>query len=345
MPAVRSSHHTSARSAVARTAIPDTMRAAVIDHFGDASAFSLETVPVPQPNAHEVLIALDVVGVGSWDPGLRSGEWADGTTEFPLILGLDGSGTVVAVGSSVDRLALGDRVYSYSFENPKGGFYAEYVVVPAGKAAHIPETLDVTRAGAVPAIGLTALQGVDDTLHIAPHEKVVIHGASGNVGMIALQFAKWRGARVLAIASGSDGVDLSRRLGADEAIDGRTDDIDAALSALAPDGVDAVLAFAGGKVLTRCLDAVKKGGRLAYPNGIDPEPRKRKGLRISSYDAQSGVRQFDRLSAAISEARLQVPIAAVFSLEDVARAHERIERGHVIGKVVLNVSGERTSAR
>ena len=320
------------------------MRAAVIDHFGDASAFSIETVPVPQPSGNEVLIVLDVVGVGSWDPGLRSGEWAEGTTEFPLILGLDGSGTVVAVGSSVDRLALGDRVYSYSFENPKGGFYAEYVVVPAGWAAHVPATLDVTQAGAVPAIGLTALQGVDDTLHIAADDTVVIHGASGNVGMIALQFAKLRGAHVLAIASGSDGVELSRRLGADEAIDGRTDDIDAALNAFAPDGVDAILAFAGGKELTRCLDAVKNGGRLAYPNGIDPEPRKRKGLRISSYDAQSGVRQFDRLNAAISEARLEVPIAAVFSLEDVARAHERIERGHVIGKIVLNVSGKRTSA-
>lgn len=344
MPAVRTSRHARARSAVARAAIPDTMRAAVVDHFGDASAFSIEPVPVPQPNAHEVLIALDVVGIGSWDPGLRSGKWAEGRTEFPLILGLDGSGTIVAVGSSIDRLALGDRVYSYSFENPKGGFYAEYVVVPAGKVAHVPATLDVTQAGAVPAIGLTALQGVDDTLHIGADDNVVIHGASGNVGMIALQFAKLRGARVFAIASGSDGVELSRRVGADEAIDGRTDDIEAALNAFAPDGVDAVLAFAGGKELTRCFDAVKKGGRLAYPNGIEPEPRKRRGLRVSSYDAQSGVRQFDRLNAAISEARLQVPIAEAFSLQDVARAHERIERGHVIGKIVLNVSGERTPA-
>jgi NADPH:quinone reductase len=288
-----------------------------------------------------VLIAVDAAGVGSWDPALRSGEWAEGETEFPLILGLDGSGTVIAVGASVTRLAVGDRVYSYSFENPKGGFYAEYVGVAAGRAAHIPAELHAIHAAAVPAIGLTALQGVDDTLEIASGENVIIHGASGNVGMIALQFAKLRGARVLAIASGRDGVELARDLGADEAVDGRAGDLGAALKQFAREGVDAVLAFVGGKELTQCLDAVKKGGRLAYPNGIEPEPRKRRRLRITSYDAQPGVREFERLNAAIQESRLEVPIAAVFSLDDVARAHERIERGHVIGKIVLDVSGRR----
>jgi NADPH:quinone reductase-like Zn-dependent oxidoreductase len=341
MPSTKTSRRSGARSVVAHSTIPDTMRAAVISRFGDASVLSIETVPVPRPNAHEVLIAVDAAGVGSWDPGLRSGEWAEGKTEFPLILGLDGSGTVVAAGASVTRLTVGDRVYAYSFENPKGGFYAQYVAVAAGKAAHIPEHLHAINAAAVPAIGLTALQGVDDTLEIAAGESIIIHGASGNVGMIALQFAKLRGARVLAIASGRDGVELARDLGADEAVDGRADDLDAALKQFAGDGVDAVLAFVGGKELTQCLDAVKKGGRFAYPSGIEPEPRKRRGLRITSYDAQSGVREFERLNAAIEESRLEVPIAAVFSLDDVAEAHERIERGHVIGKIVLDVSGRR----
>jgi len=340
MPSAKTSRRSRSRapSRFPRSAIPATMRAAVIRRFGDPSVLSIETVPVPQPNANEVLIAVDAAGVGSWDPGLRSGEWDEGETKFPLILGLDGSGTVVAVGASVTRLALGDHVYSYTFDNPKGGFYAEYVAVPAGRAARVPAGLDPIRAGAVPAIGLTALQGVDDTLEIAAGETVIIHGASGNVGMVALQFAKLRGARVLAIASGSDGVELVRQLGADVGFDRRASDMDAALERFAPQGVDAVLAFAGGKQLTRCLDAVKKGGRVAYPGGIEPEPRKRRGLRITSYDAESGVRQFERLNAAIVESRLDVPIAAAFPLDDVARAHERIEAGHVIGKVVLDVS-------
>ena len=99
-----------------------------------------------------------------------------------------------------------------------------------------------------------------------------------------------------------------------------------------------MLAFVGGKELTRCLDAVRKGGRLAYPNGIEPEPRKRRGLKITSYDAEAGVRPFERLEEAIRESRLQVPIASILPLDDVARAHERIEEGHVVGKVVLDVS-------
>jgi NADPH2:quinone reductase len=338
MPSTKTSRRAHARPIVARSSIPATMRAAVIDHYGDPSVLSIETVPVPTPNAQEVLIALDTIGVGSWDPELRSGKWDEGTTKFPLILGIDGSGTVAAIGTSVTRFALGDRVYSYSFENPKGGFYAEYVAVPAGRVAHIPAELDMIRAGAVAAIGLTALQGVDDTLEIAAGENVIVYGASGNVGMIALQFAKLRGARVFAVASGGDGVELARRLGADQAVDGRADDVDAALDQFAPDGVDAVLAFAGGKELTRCLDAIRKGGRLAYPDGVEPEPRKRRGLRITAYDAQTGVRQLERFNAAIAESKLEVPIAAVFSLGDVARAHERIERGHVIGRVVLNAS-------
>ena len=323
--------------AAQRAAIPATMRTAVIRRFGDPSVFSIEEAPTPAPNANEVLIALDAVGVGTWDPGFRSGENFEDEVEFPVILGLDGAGTVASVGAKVTRLSVGDRVYSYMFSNPKGGFYAEYVAVAASKVARIPAGLDALQAGALPAIGLTALQGVDDQMEVAAGENVVIHGASGNVGMIALQFAKRRGARVFATASGRDGVEFVRQLGADEAIDGGTDDIDAALARFAPDGVDAVLAFVGGKDLTRCLDAVKKGGRLAYPNGIEPEPRKRKGLSIMSYDAESGVRQFERLNAAVEEARLDVPIAEVFSLSDVARAHERVERGHLLGRVVLDI--------
>lgn len=314
------------------------MRAAAISSFGDPDVLAIRLLPVPQPNANEVLIAVLAAGVGSWDPKIRSGKWAESDdTEFPLIPGMDGCGTIVAVGANVSRFSPGDFVYAYSYENPKGGFCAEYVAVAAGKVALVPAGLDAITAGALPAIGLTALQGVDDIAELEAGERVIVHGASGNVGMLALQFAKLRGARVLAVASGKDGVELTHRLGADQAVDGKTDDIEEASRRFAPDGVDAVLGFVGGKELTRCLDAVGEGGRLAYPNGIEPEPRKRRGLRITGYDAESGVRPFERLNAAIEESRLQVPIAAVFPLDEIARAHERIEQGHVIGKVVVDV--------
>ena len=296
----------------------------------------MHDVPVPKISGQEVLIKLDTAGVGIWDAKARSGKWADHDT-FPFIIGVDGSGVVAEVGSQVKRIKTGDRVYAYSYDNPKGGFYAEYVAVAASKVAPVPARLDMRVAGGTPTIALTALQGVDDTLDVQEGESVIVHGASGNVGMLALQFAKRRGARVLAVASGRDGTRFVRRLGADAAVDGKDDDILEAARDFAPDGVDAVLAFTGGKQLTQCLHALRKNGRAAYPNGVEPEPRKRKGVKLQSYDATPGAREFERLERAIEEARLEVPIAKTFKLKDAPRAHEFIEKGHILGKVVLKV--------
>jgi NADPH2:quinone reductase len=318
--------------------IPEVMRAVAIDRFGGPDLLAVHDLPVPKINAQEVLIAVDIAGVGIWDAKARQGEWAE-RGDFPFILGIDGSGTVVAVGSRVRRHRIGDRVYAYSYDNPKGGFYAQYVAVAASRVAAVPPRLDPLEAGAVPCIGLTALQGVDDALGISAGENVIIHGASGNVGMLAVQFAKRRGARVLATASGRDGQDFARRLGADEAVNGKRSDIVAAARRFAPAGIDAVLAFTGGKELTRCLDTLRKGGRAAYPNGVEPEPKKRKGVRIRAYDAVPGVREFERLRRAIEESELQIPIAGVFNLEEARLAHKRVERRHLLGKVVLKVAG------
>lgn len=320
------------------SSIPKTMRAAAIDRFGGPEVLTLHTLPVPELGAGEVLIATHTAGVGSWDADIRDGWSPDGSeVQFPLVLGTDGSGRVAAVGSRVARLQEGDEVWSYSWNNPKGGFYAEYVAVPAERVAHMPAALDLLHAGAAATTGLTALQGIDDVLQVQSDEAVLIHGASGGVGTLAVQFAKLRGARVFAIASGSDGVALVRRLGADEAVDGRHDDIPAALRLFAPKGLDAILAFAGGETLEQCIDAVRKGGRVAYPNGIEPEPEPRPGISIVSYDAVSGVRKFEQLNRAVEAAKLQVPIDSEFPLADASEAHARLERGHVLGKVVLRI--------
>ena len=314
------------------------MRAAAVDRFGTPHVLVPHLLQVPGVESGEVLIAVHTAGVGSWDADMREGWSPDGRRpRFPLVLGTDGSGTIAAVGSRVRRFAPGDTVYAYSFVNPKGGFYAEYVAVVAEHVGHPPDSLTLSEAGAAAVIGLTALQGVDDVLKVKRDEAVVIHGASGGVGSLALQFAKMRGARVLAIASRKDGMRFVRRLGADAAADGRHDDLAAAARRFAPDGVDAVLALAGGPALTRLLDAVKRGGRVAFPNGVEPAPRRRRGIRVIGYDGAPGVRQFERLGRAIEQARINVPIAASYPLEHAATAHERLAKGHVLGKIVLRV--------
>ena len=185
--------------------VRETMNAAAIDRFGGPDVLSLHELPIPTVAAGEVLIAVHTAGVGSWDADGRGGWYPAGRPRFPLVLGTDGSGIVVRVGAGVRRFRAGDRVLAYRFENPKGGFYAEYVALPARNVARIPRGLDLVHAGAMTVTGLTALQGIDDALHLEPGETIGILGASGGVGTLAVQFAKLRRARVLAIASGRGG--------------------------------------------------------------------------------------------------------------------------------------------
>jgi NADPH:quinone reductase-like Zn-dependent oxidoreductase len=317
--------------------VPRTMFAAAIDRFGGPEVLTAHALPVPAVDSGEVLIAVDTAGVGRWDADVREGYFASRKPHFPVVLGYDGAGTIAKVGSRVRRLKVGDEVYSYNWENPKGGFYAEYVAVPADKVAPIPKRLDLRHAGAIPTTGLTALQGIDDALGLKKGEIIIIHGASGGVGTLAVQFARLRGARVFATASGKEGAELVREMGAHAVVDGKRADIDRQARRFAPDGVDAVLALAGGDALELCLKVLRPGGRLAHPNGVEPAPKKRRGMKLIPYDGISGAREFERFNAAVQAARLKVPIAECYPLAEAKKAHERLAEGHVVGKIILAV--------
>jgi NADPH:quinone reductase len=313
------------------------MKAAAIDRFGPPSVLALHTLPVPKPGPREVLIALFAAGVGVWDADIRGGWWPKGRPKFPLVLGTDGAGIVAAKGTRVRRFDIGDYVWAYEFINPKGGFYAEYVAVDSDSVGLMPKRLDLLQAGAATVTGLTALQGIDNHLRVRRSETVLIFGASGAVGTLAIQFAKRHGARVIATARGDDAKRLVRKLGAHKVIDPSSPDAIEQVRAFASTGLDAVLALAGGSMLERLLVLVRPGGRVAHPNGVEPPPHARPKIKHISYDAESGPRRFAQLSRAVSEARLQVPIAQVCPLENAAEAHERIEKGHVLGRIVLQI--------
>ena len=320
-----------------RPAFPTSMRAAAIDRFGPPSVIAVHTLPIPQPGPWQILIALQAAGVGSWDESIRDGSWRPaGRSRFPLVLGTDGAGVVVAKGARVRRFHIGDRVYAYDPENRNGGFYAEYIAVDEGKAARVPDRLDDLQAGAGAVTGLTAHQGVDGVLKVRRGETVLIFGASGAVGTLAVQFAKRHGAQVLATASGRRATALVRRLGADAVVNARSGNVADRLRKLVPEGIDAVLALAGGDELERCLDFLRDGGRIAHPNGIEPEPMPRRRFRIRGYDAKAGPREFAELARAIVQAKLSVPVAAVYPLGGAAAAHRRLH-DHVIGRIVLRI--------
>lgn len=313
------------------------MKAAAIDRFGPPSVLTLHTLPVPEPGPGEVLIALHAAGVGVWDTEIRGGWWPQGRPKFPLVLGSDGAGIIAGKGARVRRFNIGDRVWASEFINPKGGFYAEYIAVNADHIGRVPRRLDLLQAAAGAVTGLTGLQGIDEHLRIRQGETVLIFGATGAVGTLSVQFAKRRKAHVIGTARDRKGIALLRHLGADGVINPADDGAMEQLRVLAPKGLDAVLALAGGDVLERCLELVRPGGRVAYPNGVEPEPRQRPKLRIVAYNGQASPRHFARFEQAVDEARLQVPIAAVYPLAQAAKAHERIEQGHVVGRIALRI--------
>lgn len=181
---------------------------------------------------------------------------------------------------------------------------------------------------------VTALSGLDDTLGLKPGEALMIFGASGGIGHMALQLAKRMGARVLAVASGADGVALSKRLGADAVVSGRQDDVLTAARAFAPAGLDAALVIAGGEVTDRALTAVRDGGRVAYPNGIDPKPNVPPGVLLSNYDGDRGQGTIAKLHQLIDSGPFGIHVARTFPLAQAVEAHRALDQ-HFLGKLAL----------
>src|SRR6185312_10152651 len=192
----------SALSHAQTPAVPQTMRAAAFDRGGGPEVLSIHTLPVPTPGAGEVLIAVHASGVAVWELGSRA--HPNPRMPFPAVLGGDGSGTIVALGPDVHGFKVGDQVYGTA-----NGFYAEYVKASADRIAHVPKGISLTEASVLAISGLSALQGIDDVLHLKRGETLIIHGASGAVGTLAIQLAKMRGAKVLATATSDEGLALA----------------------------------------------------------------------------------------------------------------------------------------
>jgi len=316
-----------------------TMRAVALDQFGGPETLKIQNVPVPEIDAHEVLIRVEAAGVGVWDPFEREGGFVEMMgikPKFPYVLGSDGAGTIAAVGDSVNRFKEGDRVYAAELANPKGGFYAQYAAVKAENVSLIPGHLSIEAAAVLPSDGLTALTGLEKVLGLKSGESLMVFGASGGLGHLALQLAKRLGAKVFAIASGDDGVQLAKKLGADSVVDGRSDDFLNAAREFAREGIDAALVTAGGETANRALLAIRKGGRVAYPNGVMPEPSAPDGVKIQAYDGEVSPALIDRLNALIDAGPFEVHVDQTFPLEEAGKAQQALTEHH-LGKIALRI--------
>ncbi|HSE23787.1 MAG TPA: NADP-dependent oxidoreductase [Pyrinomonadaceae bacterium] len=316
-----------------------TMRAVALDEFGGTDTLQIQNLPVPQIEADEVLIRVEAAGIGAWDPFEREGQFVEimgVKPTFPYVLGTDGAGTIAAVGKDVSHFKEGDRVYAAQLANPKGGFYAQYAAIKSDNVALIPGDLSIEQAAVLPTDGLTALTGLEKVLGLKSGESLMVYGASGGIGHLALQLAKRLGADVFAIASGDDGVQLAKKLGADSAVDGHSDDVLKAAKEFAPNGIDAALVTAGGERTAQALSAIRKGGRIAYPHGVMPEPAAPDGVKIEAYDGETSRELIDRLNALIDSGPFEVEVNQVFPLEEASQAHKALTKHH-LGKIALRI--------
>ena len=315
------------------------MHVAAINRFGGADEIKPHDVLIPTLARDEVLIRLNTAGVGSWDPYMRDGQYfkdVGAKAHFPFVLGVDGAGVIEKVGADVEDFSEGDPVYAYSEDLTRAGFYAEFASVKADHVAPLPKGLNLEAAGAMPADAITALTGLD-TLGLKPGETLAIYGASGGLGHLALQFAKRMRVRVLAVASGDDGVDLVRKLGADAAVEGHEGNVEKAVDDFAPDGIDAALIAASGESLSAVLSGLRPGARAAYPNGVEPEPKAPDGVELRAFNGEVNAERLRRLNSLIESGPFHVHIAAKFPLDQAADAHRAVEQHHV-GKIALKIA-------
>ena len=334
-----------------------TMKAIRQHEFGGPEVLRYEDAPLPELNPGEVLVRVHAVGINPPDWYLRDGykmlppEWQP-QVAFPVILGTDISGVVEALAADVEGFAVGDAVYAMvRFPSGLAGGsrgYAEYVSVPAAEVALKPAGIDHVHAAAAPMSLLTAWQFMVDLGHTVAnplqpnrHEPVplagktvLVNGAAGGVGHFALQIAKLKGARVIAVASGAHEAFL-RDLGADEFIDYTK----AVPEAVAHD-VDLVIDALGGPTTSRFLRTLKRGGALfpIFPLGFSgAEEAERLGVTVSATQVQASGAQLAEVGRLLDAGTIRVAIDSTFPLADARQAHERAARGHIQGKIVLTI--------
>lgn len=336
----------------------ETMKAVRLHAFGGPEVLRYEDAPKPTLKPGEVLLRVHAASVNPPDWYLRDGyrslppDWCP-PVPLPVIPGSDVSGVVEAVAPDVQDVAVGDALFGMirfpSFGESKA--YAEYVAVPASDLARKPSGMSHATAAATPMALLTAWQFLIELGHAEPNpfqpephrpapldgRKVVINGAAGGVGHLAVQLAKSHGAHVVAVASSTHEAFL-RSIGADEFID---------YTKAKPENilrdVDLVLDTVGGPSTGRFLATLKPGGALypVYPLGFSGrEDAAKSGYTVSSTQVRSNGAQLTQAARLLESGSVKVAIDSQFPLADARLAHERAARGHIRGKIVLLVRDE-----
>lgn len=331
------------------TALPQTMTAIGFEAPGGPEVLKPQQRPLPQPGPGEVLVAVAIAGVNRPDVLQRTGGYAPppGASDIP---GLEIAGTVVALGEGVSRFRLGDQLCGLV----AGGGYAQYAAVHESNALPIPAGLSLEEAGAIPETYFTVWTNVFQRGGLKSGERFMVHGGTSGIGTTAIQLAKAFGATVLATAGSDEKCQACRDLGADHAINYRTEDfVAAAKTATAKRGVDLILDMVGGDYISRNYEAAAESGRIvqiAFLNGPKAEVDFRRLMmkrlthtgstlrpRTIAEKAAIAAELEAKVWPLLAQGRCKPVIHARFPLAQAAEAHRLMESNAHIGKIVLTI--------
>ncbi len=310
------------------------MKAVRIEGYGNEEVMALAEVERPTPGDNELLVKVRAAAVNPVDWKIRDGLGELFGLKPPLILGCEVAGTVEAVGSrgssrtGVSDFVAGDEVYGYL--SAHSGGYAEYVAAPASEFVRKPKHINFDTAASVPVAALTAWQGIFDHGELASGQRILITGASGAVGSMAVQLAKNKGAYVIGTGSGRN-EEFVRKLGADEFIDYKKAKFEDKVS-----GVDVVFDTVGGDTQERAFQTLKRAGVLV--STVSPpsaEKSKEFGVTVAMVVMMAKGDQLAKINRLVESGKLKVRVATVLPLTEVKKAHQLSSSGHADGKIIL----------
>ena len=313
--------------------LPPKIKAVVIRRFGGPGVLQVKEITRPSPGPGQLLIEVDAASVNPVDHKIRTGKYKMFRPQLPAIIGRDIAGTIRAVGTGTNgSFKVGDAVFGML--DYQRGAYTRYTVATARELTRRPDALSVNDAGALGVAALTAWQGLFDHGYLKRGERVLIHGAAGGVGHFAVQFAKWRGAYVIATAGEHD-LDWVKNLGADRVIDYKNELFENEVG-----NVDLVYDLIAGKTLERSWQVLKEeNGRII--STLDHPAAARMARHHHAHWAHMVVtvknKQLAQIARLIVEKKVRVEIAKIFPLEKIQDAHRLVENGHVRGKVLLTM--------
>ncbi|MEJ5105966.1 NADP-dependent oxidoreductase [Chryseobacterium sp. MYb328] len=315
------------------------MKAIVLEGFGGVEHLVEREIEKPSIKNNEVLIKVKAISINPVDVKVRSRKapLAEGLAKYnPLILGWDISGVIVETGSEVTSFQVGDEVFGMINFAGHGKAYAEYVAAPAEHLAFKPNNITHNEAAASTLAALTAWQAFDSYGKLRSTDKVLIHAAAGGVGHFAVQIAKHMGAFVIATSSAANR-DFILELGADQHIDYKVSHFDEVLYDL-----DFVLEAVGGENFQKSVKVLKPFGTIvALPSGYTEEDERlagEKNLHACYFmSVYSSGKDMSKIASLLEKGVIKPHISHVFAFDEIAKAHQQIETGRTIGKVVVKL--------